>query len=75
MFSGPFRQYGNIAIIEHEKGYHSFLAGLDKLTVKVGDIVIQGEEIGELSTNEKKDSVLYFEIRNNNQPLDPNLVT
>ena len=74
LFSGPFRQYGNIIIIEHEKGYHSFLAGIEKLNAKVGDIVMQGEEIGKLSTNSQKDSVLYFEIRNNNQPLDPNLI-
>ncbi len=71
LFSGPFRQYGNIVIIEHDKGYHSFLAGLESLNTNVGDIVMQGEEVGKLSTNHLKDSVLYFEIRNNNQPLNP----
>ena len=36
VFAGPFRDYGQLLIIEHAGGYHSLLAGLDELSGAVG---------------------------------------
>ena len=38
-FAGPFRGYGQILIIEHGDGYHSLLAGLERIDGVVGHAV------------------------------------
>jgi septal ring factor EnvC (AmiA/AmiB activator) len=33
-FAGPFRNYGNLVIIEHDRNFHSLISGLSKLTLQ-----------------------------------------
>ncbi len=48
VFEGPFRGYGQILIIEHAGGYHTILAGLDRVVVEVGQWLKAGEPIGRM---------------------------
>jgi septal ring factor EnvC (AmiA/AmiB activator) len=69
-FAGPFRGYGHILIIEHADGYHSVLAGLDRIDGAVGQKLVAGEPVGVMKPGEAKPS-LYFELRRNGQPINP----
>jgi septal ring factor EnvC (AmiA/AmiB activator) len=75
-FAGPFEGYGHILIIEHDGGYHTLLAGLERLDTSVGQWVLRGEPVGAManSTIDKGgDTVgLYLELRRKGQPIDPN---
>lgn len=69
IFSGPFRGYGNLIIIEHGNGYLSLLAGLQTMDTEVGQMLLAGEPIGQMPTD--GDAKLYMEIRKDNHPVDP----
>ncbi len=72
-FIGEFKSYGNIIIIEHKNGYHSLIAGLDNISINIGDNVITGEPIGHLekSKTPTKAAQLYFELRKSGKAIDP----
>jgi septal ring factor EnvC (AmiA/AmiB activator) len=70
VFAGAFRGYGQILIIGHGDGYHSLVAGLDRIDGSVGQWLIAGEPIGRMSANEAKPR-LYLELRHNGQPINP----
>jgi murein hydrolase activator len=70
LFAGPFRGYGQILIIEHGDGYHSLLAGLDRVEGTVGQWLVAGEPVGMMPTGEKKPH-LYLELRHDGQPINP----
>ena len=69
-FAGPFRGYGQILIIRHSDGYHSLLAGLDRIDGTVGDRVVAGEPVGTMASGDPKPR-LYLELRLNGKPIDP----
>ena len=69
-FAGPFRSYGQILIIAHGDGYHSLLAGLDRIDVSAGQTLVAGEPVGRMPDGEGKPR-LYFELRHDNQPINP----
>lgn len=69
IFSGPFRGYGNMIIIEHGDGFLSLMSGLETLSVELGQMLLAGEPIGQMPSGGK--SELYVEIRKNNQPINP----
>ncbi len=48
-FEGPFRSYGQILIIEHGGGYHTVLAGLDRVDAVVGQWLLAGEPVGPMA--------------------------
>ncbi len=71
-FTGNFKRYGNIVIIEHPQGYHSLIAGLDKIHATVGDQVKSGEPIGLLPNSSLiPRPTLYYELRQNGVAIDP----
>jgi len=70
MFAGPFRGYGQILIIAHGDGYHSLLAGLDRLDSSVGQWLVAGEPVGTMA-DEADNPRLYLELRHNDQPINP----
>jgi len=70
MFAGPFRGYGHILIIGHGDGYHSLLAGLDRVDCSVGQWLVAGEPVGAMPGGTEKPR-LYLELRHNNQPINP----
>lgn len=69
-FSGPFRGYGLLLIIEHGEGYHTLLAGMARIDVNVGQRLLSGEPVGLMGHDEAKPS-LYVELRRNGQPVNP----
>lgn len=87
VFEGPFRGYGQILIIEHAGGYHTILAGLDRVVVDVGQWLKAGEPIGRMGASAKLEAGqpenepmnqmgngrprLYVELRRDGQPFDP----
>jgi len=70
LYAGPFRGYGEILIIEHDDGYHSLLAGLDRLDVSVGQWLVTGEPVGTMPKGEDKPR-LYLELRHDGRPINP----
>lgn len=72
-FAGHFRNYGNIVILEHEKGFHSLVAGLEKIDTVVGQSVSAGEPLGLLhrAENPGEKPALYYELRLNGRPINP----
>ncbi len=75
-YAGPFKNYKNLLIIEHEDNYHSLVAGFSKIDTVVGQTVITGEPVGILGsgTNDTGDdnaSSLYYELRFKGQPVNP----
>jgi septal ring factor EnvC (AmiA/AmiB activator) len=71
LFSGPFRGYGLILIIEHAGGYHSLLAGLGRIDAAVGRAVQAGEPVGTMGQEPDRNPSLYFELRRSGQPTNP----
>ena len=70
VFAGPFRGYGQILIIGHGDGYHSLLAGLDRIDSSVGQWLVAGEPVGTMPDGAGKPR-LYLELRHDNQPINP----
>lgn len=70
VFAGTFRSYGRLLIIAHGEGYHTLLAGLDRIDCEVGQWVLAGEPVGQMSDREKK-PVLYVEVRREGEPVNP----
>ena len=69
-FAGPFKGYGQILIIQHGGGYHSLLAGLDRIDEAVGDLLVAGEPVGAMGSSDPTPR-LYLELRHNGQPINP----
>jgi septal ring factor EnvC (AmiA/AmiB activator) len=72
-FAGHFKNYGNIVILEHEKGYHSLIAGLEKIDTVVGQGVSAGEALGLLhkASTPGERPALYYELRLDGRPVNP----
>lgn len=80
VFSGPFRSYGQLLIIDHGGGYHTLLAGMTQIDAVVGQWLLAGEPVGVMGTTAiapgtettgKSDPELYLEIRRNGSPVNP----
>jgi septal ring factor EnvC (AmiA/AmiB activator) len=78
VYAGPFRDYGQLLIIEHGEGYHLLLAGLGRIDSALGESVLAGEPIGILGNQGNavagsggNFSRLYLELRHNGRPIDP----
>ena len=69
IFSGPFKGYGNIIIVEHGDGYLSLLAGLGRIDCDVGQMLLAGEPVGTMPNN--NNAKLYVEIRKDRHPINP----
>jgi septal ring factor EnvC (AmiA/AmiB activator) len=71
-FTGPFKNFGNMVIIEHKGGYHSLVAGLEKIDTVVGQSVLSGEPLGLLHYAKGSEKpVLYYELRYNGKAVNP----
>jgi septal ring factor EnvC (AmiA/AmiB activator) len=70
VFAGPFRLYHQILIIRHDNGYHTLLAGLDRLDTDVGQTVSSGEPIGIMGSKDAR-AYLYLELRKGGDPVNP----
>jgi murein hydrolase activator len=70
VFAGPFKGYGQILIMGHGDGYHSLVAGLDRIDCAVGQWLVAGEPIGTMPAGEARPR-LYLELRHDGQPINP----
>ncbi len=69
-YAGPFKTYGTIILLEHKNNYHSLVAGLGRIGVRVGQSVDSGEPLGSLGGDGAR-ATLYYELRLNGQPINP----
>lgn len=71
-YSGPFRGFRNLVIIDHGKGSFSVYGNLDDIYVKENDIVNQGANLGTVAydTRQKK-YLFYFETRYKRRAVNP----
>ncbi|MDR1474350.1 MAG: peptidoglycan DD-metalloendopeptidase family protein [Endomicrobium sp.] len=69
VFTGTFRSYGQVIIIDHRNSTFSVYGLLNKTYVKEGQKVSKEAVIADIGSG--KDAVLYFEIRQNNIPDNP----
>lgn len=71
-YSGWMRGYGRIIVLKHPGKVHTIYAHNSKHFVKKGQRVSQGEVIGQVgNSGRSRGSHLHFEIRKNNQVINP----
>ncbi len=64
--------YGKYVIIKHANGYQSLYGHMNKITVRKGQYISQGEKIGEMgNTGRSTGPHLHFSIYKNNIPVNP----
>jgi septal ring factor EnvC (AmiA/AmiB activator) len=73
IYADWLKGYGMLMVIDHGRGYMSLYANNDALLKEVGDPVSAGERISTVgSSGAQGRTALYFEIRLNGQPQNPN---
>ncbi len=70
-FSGPFRTYGQMTILDVGGDVLVVLSGMDGLYPEAGQWVLAGEPIGRMSDRKSPSPELYLEVRRKGQPVDP----
>jgi murein DD-endopeptidase MepM/ murein hydrolase activator NlpD len=65
------RGYGKMVIIRHEHSFLTIYAHNNKLLVKQGQHVKQGQRIAEMGNTDARRVELYFELRRGGQPVNP----
>jgi septal ring factor EnvC (AmiA/AmiB activator) len=80
VYAGPFRSYGQLLILNAGGGYHVLLAGMDRISVDLGQFVLTGEPVAVMGGDAQasaaigpgsKQPVLYVEFRKDGTPIDP----
>ncbi len=71
-FAGYLRGFGNTVIIHHGFEYYTVTSRIEKISVKKGQRIKQGQSIGVMGdTATLFDDGLYFEIRHGSESQDP----
>ena len=80
-FSGPYRTYGQLLIINAGDGYYVVLAGMERINVVVGQFVLAGEPVASMGDASGKTAatiaigaaqpILYVEFRKDGAAIDP----
>jgi len=80
VYSGPFRSYGQLLILNAGGGYHVLIAGMERISVNIGQFVLTGEPVAVMGSTSQVASilatnasqpVLYVEFRKDGTPIDP----
>jgi len=80
VYAGPFRSYGQLLILNAGGGYHVLLAGMERISVDLGQFVLTGEPVGMMGAGPQSATavatgssqpVLYIEFRKDGSPVDP----
>lgn len=71
VFAGEFRGYGNLVILELRGRGHALISGMSRIDAQVGDEVLVGEPLGEMTPSTSTTPKLYFELRRRGQPINP----
>jgi septal ring factor EnvC (AmiA/AmiB activator) len=72
LYTGWFRGYGNLIILDHGGEYYTLYAHAADIRVTEGDEIRQGQVIGAVGdTGSLEGARLYFEVRHQGRPQDP----
>jgi septal ring factor EnvC (AmiA/AmiB activator) len=81
VYSGPFRSYGQLLILNAGDGYHVLLAGMERIDVQLGQFVLAGEPVAAMASQRLASMdaagigvtqpVLYIEFRKDGASIDP----
>jgi murein hydrolase activator len=80
VYAGPFRNYGQLLILNAGGGYHVLLAGMERISVDLGQFVVTGEPVAIMGGRAQVAAilaigsgqpVLYVEFRKDGTPVDP----
>jgi septal ring factor EnvC (AmiA/AmiB activator) len=80
VYAGPFRSYGQLLILNAGGGYHVLLAGMERISVDLGQFVLTGEPVAVMGSGSHIAAVLatgstqpalYVEFRKDGTPIDP----
>jgi murein hydrolase activator len=80
VYAGPFRNYGQLLILNAGGGYHVLLAGMERISVDLGQFVLTGEPVAVMGDGAQSavakaggvsQPVLYVEFRKDGVPVDP----
>lgn len=72
IIAGWQRGYGNVVYVDHGSGLSTRYGHLSEIDVSVGQTVSRGQTIGLVgSTGRSTGPHLHYEVRINNQPVDP----
>ena len=80
VYAGPFRSYGQLLILNAGNGYHILLAGMERISVDLGQFVLTGEPVAVMGNGShiaailatgSSQPVLYIEFRKDGVPVDP----
>jgi murein hydrolase activator len=80
VYAGPFRSYGQLLILNAGGGYHVLIAGMERISVSIGQFVLTGEPVAIMGSTSQVASifatnasrpVLYVEFRKDGTPIDP----
>lgn len=67
--------YGNYVVVDHGNGYTSLYGHLQKATVKQGDTISAGQQVGVIgSTGSSSAPHLHLRVRKDGQSIDPRTV-
>jgi septal ring factor EnvC (AmiA/AmiB activator) len=79
VYAGPFRNYGQLLILNAGDGYHVLLAGMDRISVDLGQFVVTGEPVAVMGgrivspatiATGSGQPILYVEFRKDGTPVD-----
>lgn len=79
VYAGPFRNYGQLLILNAGDGYHVLLAGMERISVDLGQFVVTGEPVAVMGGRVQAPTaiatgsgqpVLYVEFRKDGTPVD-----
>jgi murein hydrolase activator len=80
-FSGPYRSFGQVLIINAGGGYYMVLAGMKRINVEAGQFVLAGEPVANMGDGSVKtaaaiaigaaEPILYVEFRKDGAAIDP----
>ncbi len=80
VYAGPFRSYGQLLILNAGGGYHVLLAGMERISVDLGQFVLTGEPVAVMGGGPQSAAavatgssqpILYIEFRKDGSPVDP----
>ncbi len=70
-FSGPFKNYENVVILNVGDGYFILLTGLGEIYTKAGEVVKRGEPLGIMPNQTRSKPELYLELRKDGSTINP----
>ena len=70
-FADRFRGYGLMVVVDHGNKHHTLYAHLAEASVEVGERVTAGQPLGLVGASGLEGAGLYFEVRFQGKPEDP----